>query len=74
MQMNSGAACSSIQLTAAGTRTERRSRHDRHFAGGQIDIDVVDSQACERRHQVLDGLDPGTGPLEAGRQAVSPTA
>jgi hypothetical protein len=33
----------------------RRAIHDRHFWRGQFDVDVVDAQAGQGRHQVLDG-------------------
>ncbi len=45
-----------------------RAVHDRHFRRGQVDVGVVDAQAGQRRHQVLDRLDLGRAAAQAGAQ------
>src|SRR3546814_7286468 len=51
-------------------RSERAGRavHDRHFGCGQVDVEVVDAQAGERRHQVFDRLHLGAVARQAGAQ------
>ena len=39
----------------------RAAVHDRHFAGVDLDVAVVDAQAAQRRQQVLDGADGNAG-------------
>src|SRR3546814_885998 len=57
---------------AAGLQQEHeragRAVHDRHFGRGQVDVEVVDAQAGERRHQVFDRLHPGAVARQAGAQ------
>ena len=45
-----------------------RAIHDRHFGCGQLDVDVVDAQAGQGRHQVLDGLHLGAVATQAGAE------
>ena len=46
----------------------RAAVHDRHFGLVQLDADVVDVEAAERRQQVLDGLDGRRAGREPGLQ------
>jgi hypothetical protein len=46
-----------------------RAVHDRQFGGIDIDVDVVDAQAGQGRHQVLDGGDLDAVLFQAGGQA-----
>ena len=45
-----------------------RTVHDRHFRCGQIDHGIVDTEAGQRRHQVLDGLHLDAVAAQAGAE------
>jgi hypothetical protein len=42
--------------------------HDRHFRGTQINVEIIDAQTGQGRHQVLDGGDPDAILDHGGRQ------
>jgi hypothetical protein len=67
-------ALGSVLLLDAGRLDQEHERrrtaiHDRDLGRCQVDMQVVDSETRERRHQVLDGRDPHALVLEARGQA-----
>ena len=63
-----GSRCSGAARPAGGGRRGRaaatnggRAVHDRHLGAVELDDGVVDAEAGERRHQVLDGRDGDAG-------------
>ena len=62
-----------LQLNASTLQQEhergRRSVQNRHFFGGDIYVQVINTQAVQGRHQVLDGVHLGIAHTNGGRHA-----